>query len=185
MNLLSLDPALACGYRCSRTGGVWHLAGPQGEHPGARLLRLYQRLVAANKAWGPFTDIVAEEAASGSKGRDTALFHAEILGVIKLAASVIRATVHTYHNATIKAFACKGNAKKHDMLAAYRRHFGETAQDDNEADARFLWLLAKQDARRGWVDSVEERKKAKHRERAAKKRRAKVEQLPLFAGRGA
>ncbi len=163
MIVLALDPALSCGFACNAPSGlvygVWPLGGRGVEHPGNRLIRLRQEILAAHEAW-KFERLAMEDASFGAINRETQAQHNELRGIIRMTAAELNVPVRAYKPNTIKKFATGfGHAKKDQMIRALQTHFGIVTASSDEADAVFILKLAEQEADRPRIVAPPVRKK--------------------------
>lgn len=140
VRILALDPAATCGYAHScGEYGVWHLTSRTDDHPGKRLQRMRQYLLAAKTDWG--YDVIAfEDATFGSHHAATQALHNRLAGVIELTAEQLGVSLLPVNPATLKKFATgNGRAKKYQMIGAAKMILGIETLSDDVADA--LWVL--------------------------------------------
>jgi Holliday junction resolvasome RuvABC endonuclease subunit len=148
LRIFALDPAALTGW-CYNDGqhrlyGRVKVTSEADVHPGDRNVRFLDwltRMLAQHPS-----DLVAyEEAGFGaSNNPHIAAMHAELRGLIKIAACDKGIRCVPLNIGTIKKFATgSGHAKKPQMIAAAERFFGLTGLDDNEADAVFIEALAR------------------------------------------
>jgi len=145
--ILALDPATLTGY-CHGLGkkyfsGTWNIQAPG--HFGNKLRQFYGFLCDFHES-RPFARIAIEDAMQGSRARATMAFHSYLRGMVYFfAAEHGNLPVAMVNPMTLKKFACNdGKAKKADVIRACRMH-GFTPEDDNEADAIMICLMAQQD----------------------------------------
>lgn len=135
--MLALDLATSTGWAIDGASGTWDLAPGRGESPGMRFVRLRAKLNWVLTAY-PFLRLVVIEQAHHRGGAATAIC-AGLAAIVQEWCAVHELNHAAVHTATLKKHATgRGNAKKHEMIAAARER-GWNPVDDNEADA--LWLL--------------------------------------------
>lgn len=165
MKILAIDPATQCGWAQTDTdwfsaagtkprlfSGVWNLALRKDESTGMKLVRFRAKLDEMFLACGGFDLVVFEAARHAMPKMQGALVHqAKIQGVLEewcsdKALGGAKLEYRGYSPSEIKKFATgKGNAKKQDMLAVVATRWNFVTQDDNEADAIALLMLAVND----------------------------------------
>ena len=142
MNILALDIATKTGWKTKTASGTWDLKPNRGESLGMRVVRFNSKvreLIELEKI-----DLVAYERPSGMH-KSSIMVESEMIGVLMLLCTELGIDYACYSAPEIKKFATgKGNAKKPDMVQA-AIDLGYHPQDDNEADAIFLYLLAVKD----------------------------------------
>jgi len=153
--ILALDPANRTGWAYVGAGGLrlygaWNIAKPGDSHPGARLRRFSEGLAEFLQKF-PADVIACEDAHFGTVNHETAAMHAELRGLIKLAAVTVGAEYVAYKPSTIKKFATGyGRAKKPQMIRAAKTVLGVDTDDDNIADALFILELARRPVADRW-----------------------------------
>lgn len=146
MKILALDPATKCGWAHSAgPSGTFDLSIRRDESAGMRLIRLEGKL---NEVFsGSGIDLVVYEAArhAAPKMQSALVIQAMIQGVLVAWCEKKGLQYRGYSPSEIKKHATgKGNASKDQMIAAAKKKFNLTG-DDNEADALWLLDLAKRD----------------------------------------
>jgi Holliday junction resolvasome RuvABC endonuclease subunit len=140
--ILALDIATKTGWACNHPeqSGVENFAIRRDESPGMRFVRFEIWLNDILKQINP--DIVVFEQAHHRNGATTECLLGLITTMLKVCAE--RKINHiSYHTATIKKHATgRGNAKKPDMMQAFREKWGREPIDDNHCDACFILDLA-------------------------------------------
>lgn len=148
--ILAIDPATVCGWAAltgaTLSGGTWDLSIRRDESGGMRVVRFEAKL---NEIAGAYRiGLVVFEAARNCAPRmqGALVVQAELQGVLKLWCERRRIAYRGYSPSEIKKYATgKGNANKEAMVAAARQRWPEFKGDDNEADARWLVILAERD----------------------------------------
>ena len=157
--ILALDIATSTGWAVSRPGaaiplatrdnvnepiidsGVWHL--PSGKSD--RIVGLWHHILDTGSKHR--VSAICAEAPFMGKSAKVIMTLAELGGVARLISKLQRIPFYLVQPSEIKKFATsKGNASKDDMIHAGELR-GWDVEDDNEADARWLSLLA---IDRGW-----------------------------------
>jgi Holliday junction resolvasome RuvABC endonuclease subunit len=142
IRILALDPATHCGWATSvAVFGVWDLTPKRDESAGMRLIRLRSKL----------QEVIESEAINlvvferpGGRNTGAVIVQSEIQGQIKTVCEDKHINYRAYSSKEIKTFATgKGNAGKPAMIAAARAKLGYIRNNDNEADALWLLMLAK------------------------------------------
>lgn len=148
MRILGIDPGTRCGYALFESddillSGVWDLSGRRHEGGGMRYLRLRHFL---SEALAGVTSVAYEEVRHHI-GTDAAHVYGGIVAVISAECEALRVPYVGIPVGTVKKYATgKGNAKKDAMIeAASARWPGYRCIDDNEADARFIAMVAARD----------------------------------------
>jgi Holliday junction resolvasome RuvABC endonuclease subunit len=145
MKILAIDPATSCGFAIGDNKqllahGVWNLGA--GRPIEAQHRELENQLLNAIAAYDCGM-IATENAGFGSRNPAVQAMHNERLGVIRLVACRSGCEVRTFQPTTIKAYATgSGRAKKPQMIASLKTHFGIEIDSDDEADAIWIWHLA-------------------------------------------
>lgn len=147
--VLGLDPASSTG--CCRGGrlALWPLAEQhRGTHPGLRHRALAELLA---ESLSPEIKLVCyEKAAAGANNFGTAVFHAQLEGVILATCAVRRIATLAVAPTTLKKFATgSGRADKQQMIAAAKLHGATTGGSSDLADAYFAYLFGVQHLKRG------------------------------------
>lgn len=161
MRILGIDPGTKCGYAIFSDGlfgvgyglmpggpilasGVWDLGSRRHEGGGMRYLRLRSLL---SQALSAGVDAVAYEEVRHHTGTDAAQVYGGIVATISAECEALKIPYIGIPVGAIKKFATgKGNAKKDAMLEAAKKLWpGYTCVDDNEADARFIAMVAARD----------------------------------------
>lgn len=139
MIILGIDPANVTGW-CILDGseiecGTWRLVVSSEEHRGDRLSRFIEALRGLYVRTG-FELIAIENAGYGSNNAHTGAMHEHLIGMCQWFASQKSIRVIECNISSVKKFISgKGNAEKHEVIAAVNRHFGLSVSDNNEADA--------------------------------------------------
>lgn len=147
MNILALDLSLtATGVAYPDGTTALYKTSPLPDKADAakarRLIELERRIMDAIMAWLP--DVVVVEGFSyGSKGASVDQVYG--LGwVVRLAIVNLQFPLAVVPPASVKKYATgSGNAKKPDMRMAMFKFTGDDIQDDNECDAKWMWLMAR------------------------------------------
>lgn len=144
MKILAIDPATKCGFAHScGTSGTWDLSVRRDESAGMRLIRFEGKLNEVHNNVG--VDLVVFEAArNAGPGMQGALIRqAEMQGVLVHWCELLKINYRGYSPSEIKKYATgKGNSGKEVMMKAALARWPGFAGDDNEADARWLLMLA-------------------------------------------
>jgi len=144
INILAIDPAEKTGWAINnQIYGVWDLKLKRDESFGSKLLRFKSHLSESVEK-GKIGLIVFER----PSGRMPAaiMSHAKLVAMIETFGVENDIPTRGYSATEIKKFATgKGNSNKKVMLQYAVRKLKYVGNDDNEVDALFLLLLAKQD----------------------------------------
>lgn len=144
VRLLAIDPAERTGWAVSKTEyGLWDLKPKKDENFAFKLLKFKAKL----KEIIQLVEIntIVFERPSGFHA-SAVISHAKYVGIIELFATENNIPFKGYSATEIKKFATgKGNSNKEKMIAAAKDKLGYQGDDDNEADALWLWCLAADD----------------------------------------
>ena len=141
--ILALDVATNCGWATENASGCWNLGIKRDESSGMRLLRFREKLKEVIKLEN--INVVAFERSAG-RHQNAVITQSELHGVLKIFCEDSGMVYRAYSAAEIKKFATgKGNAGKPAMIAAAKEKLGYTGSNDNEADALWIYNLAKSD----------------------------------------
>lgn len=175
MNILALDPAGNTGWAHSNGQfGTWPLSAGKAslEQQHAYLERYLERAIETMGC----EMLATENAGFGSHNPEVQARHNERLGVIRLVAARRKIEMHAFNPGTIKLFATgNGKAKKPQMVAAVKRHFGITVTSDDEADAICILELAKRPD--CWASSSPAKKQGKRATATSKSGKRKEKTL--------
>ena len=142
-NLLAIDPATKTGWATVEDYGVWNLSKRKNESDGIKWLRFRSALDEVCTLAG--IDVVAYERPSG-RHTGAVIHHAKLVAIIEAYCADNGIDYAGYSASAIKKHATgKGNCGKPAMIAAAQEKLSYTGEDDNEADALWLYELA-------WVD---------------------------------
>lgn len=148
MRVLAIDPATNCGVAIADTSfvapmwAVWDLSTRRDESTGMKLLRLESKLVEIFDNGG-LGLIVFEAARFAAPKMQGALVHqAKLQAIIERFAERKGIPSRGYSATELKKFVLGGRGSKEDVIAAARKRWGYDGDDDNEADALGLLMLA-------------------------------------------
>jgi Holliday junction resolvasome RuvABC endonuclease subunit len=142
MKILALDIATKTGWKTRTSSGVWDLKPNRGESEGMRVVRFKSKVREIIDLEG--IQIVSYERPAGLH-KSSIIVASEMIGVLKDLCIELGVELACYSATEIKKFATgKGNANKDKMIEA-AENLEYKPQDDNEADAIFLYLLTKKD----------------------------------------
>lgn len=151
MKLLALDMATQAGWAHSDgPAGSWNLSVRKDESGGMRLIRFRAKLEEIRRAVGVQVVVYEQPRHRGTQminGRavntvQQVVVHSQLQGTLLVWAADNGIEYRAYSPSEIKSRATgKGNAAKAIVLEAARRHWPHCG-DDNEADARWLLVLA-------------------------------------------
>jgi Holliday junction resolvasome RuvABC endonuclease subunit len=142
VRILAIDQASKLGWALSTESyGVWDLTTRKDESIGMKLLRFEVKLLEVIEL-AQINLIVYERVAGRFK---SALIHAaKLVAIIESTCEKQGINYRAYSAKEIKQFATgKGNCGKPDMIKAAKEKLGYLGNDDNEADALWILMLAK------------------------------------------
>lgn len=141
IKILALDVATHCGWATETASGVWDLSPRRDESKGIRLVRFKAKLRELIEL--EQIDLVAFEMTAGFH-KNALIVQAELHGVLKLYLEENGIEYMSFTATEIKRFATgKGVAKKEVMIQTAKEKLGYTGNDDNEADALWIYQLTK------------------------------------------
>lgn len=141
LNILALDIATHCGFCTETAHGVWDLSIKRDESSGMRLIRFKHKLKEIFKL--EEINLVAFERTSG-RHKNSLIVQSELHGVLKSLCEEESIEYRAFSATEIKKFATgKGNANKTAMIEAAQTKLGMTSDDDNEADAMWIYEVMK------------------------------------------
>jgi Holliday junction resolvasome RuvABC endonuclease subunit len=142
-NILALDVATNCGWATENGSGCWNLGIKRDESSGMRLLRFRSKLkeiIELEKI-----NVVVFERSAG-RHQNAVITQSELHGVLKIFCEDNMIPHRAFSASEIKKHATgKGNAGKPAMIKAAKDKLGYKGNDDNEADALWIYNLAKQE----------------------------------------
>jgi hypothetical protein len=150
--ILALDCATRTGWALIDKGevlesGVQDFAKKRGESNGGMFLR-FRKWLEATMLGGfgpgprPIINPIVYEQAHHRGGAATEIC-VNLTGRVQEVAAYHNIEVVTYHTATLKKWATgKGRGDKDVMIKAAEKRAGKKVEDDNEADAILLGLMA-------------------------------------------
>lgn len=152
MKILALDPATQFGWAVHDGNdifdfGCWDCSSNAGELKGARFERARVCLYSAMLRHKP--DLVVHEQVRRHVGTQAAHVYGGLMAVIQLTCYDYKMESVGLNVSTIKKHATgKGNAKKHEMVAAAQDRWPNLRiTNDNEADAMWIADLAHKEYR--------------------------------------
>ena len=141
IKILSLDVATHCGWCTETAYGVWDLSIKRDESSGMRLIRFKSKLDEIVKL--EKIDLITFERTSGFY-KSALIIQSELHGVLKMFCEENKIQYRAYSAKEIKKFATgKGNANKLMMIKAAKSKLKYKGNDDNEADALWIYNLTK------------------------------------------
>lgn len=141
MKILALDVATKCGWCTETASGTWDFSIKRDESQGMRLIRFKSKIKEVVNL-EEITLIAFESAAIYAKHPN--LVQSELHGVLKVFCEENNIQYRGFTPSEIKKHATgKGNSGKPAMIAAAKEKLGYTGNDDNEADALWLYNLTK------------------------------------------
>ena len=160
MVILGIDPGTHCGWCVLHEdgridSGTWNLKGGRFEGGGARFLRLRTYLCQTLDLAKP--GLLVFEEVHNHKGTDAAHIYGGIVAVLTEECERRGLPYRGVPVQTAKKHATgKGNANKEAMMAAARSKWPGWAGDDNEADARWIATVAKDEMKGEAVKTAKE-----------------------------
>lgn len=157
MLILAIDPGAHLGWSLQGTNtevpedsGIYELGiGGVKEPLGLKLLRM-QTWLEGRLLRNVIGLIAVEHAARGSHNLDRLEEHGCYRGVIELVAARAELDVQVVNPSMLKSWATgSGRAQKSQMMSALKTMTGLEIRDDNEADAIWIGLFARQTVTRG------------------------------------
>ena len=148
MYILALDPATNTGWALHYNGrivaaGVWNLKPKRDSSAGMRAINLRTQLNTILKTTNGEPLLVAYEVVARHKGVHAAHCYGGLVSKIQEWCVDNGAEYAGWPVADIKRFATgKGNANKQAMIDAAAKIWNDFGGSDDEADARFLAMLA-------------------------------------------
>lgn len=141
MKILGLDPATHCGWAISQNiFGVWDLSIKKDESDSMRIIRFRSKLRELIEKEG--IELVVFERPGGFHTRSI-ITQSELQSQIKTICFDLKVDHRAFSSTEIKKIATgKGNANKEKMIAAAKREFNYQGNNDNEADALWIWYYA-------------------------------------------
>lgn len=141
MKILAIDPAATTGY-CSETeSGIWVVNLPKWKFSKGQKLEFFFNYLKPYITNNDIELVVYEK--PGGTHYNGLRSHANFEALILLACSQAGILAQEYSAKTIKKYITgNGNSKKEAVVQAVKK-LGYKPQDDNEADAIALYLLAK------------------------------------------
>ena len=141
LNILSLDVATHCGWCTETAHGVWDFSIKKDESSGMRLIRFKSKLSEIVKLEN--IELITFERTAGHH-KSALIVQAELHGVLKIFCEEHKIEYRAFSAKEIKVHATgKGNAGKPAMVKAAQEKLGLTTEDDNEADAMWIYDLSK------------------------------------------
>ena len=142
MRILAIDIGTSMGWACkdgkSLTSGTWDHSTRNHLHLGYKYVSIWERLEAFKKVRG-VPDLLVYERPGNLFGNARKVLPA-IQGILELWSLLNGIEIKSYLATEVKKYACKGNAKKEDMLkAASTRWPSKKFKTHDECDA--WWLL--------------------------------------------
>lgn len=140
MNILAIDPATITGWATKNGYGVWNLTKRPNESDGIKWLRFRNQLRELVELEN-ITVIVYER--PGGRHAGATIHHSKLIAIIEVLCAELGIEYAGYSSSQIKRKATgRGNANKADVIQAAVEILGYVGNDDNEADALWLYELA-------------------------------------------
>jgi Holliday junction resolvasome RuvABC endonuclease subunit len=163
--ILGIDPATKTGFACQQVGcnappvfGSWdysRVVTDETPNRSGHRLSAFREDLSTMVANNHVTLVAYEEAMWGTHNHETAAFHGEMRGIIKLVCAVHGIQHKGYNPGTIKKFwAGHGKAEKKGMMRACKTWLNLDVDDPDAADALAIMSLAIDELR---VDRIKER----------------------------
>jgi|SRR5215217_361902 len=143
VNILAIDQASNCGWASKNASGVWNFNTRKDESSGMKMLRFRAKLKEVC-ALEEINLVVYERVAGFHKA---AIIHAaKMVAIIESFCEENGIEYKAVSATEVKKYATgKGNANKEKMIEAARLKLGYEGNDDNEADALWIYQLVKQE----------------------------------------
>lgn len=143
MNLLAIDPATKSGWATAEAYGCWDISIRPNESDGIKWLRFKARLEEVCQLAN--ISIIVYERPAG-RHTNAVIHHAKLVAIIETFCAEHNIEFKGYSSTRIKKHATgKGNCSKAAMVLAAHELLGYDGEDDNEADALWLYSLAAED----------------------------------------
>lgn len=141
LKILALDIATHCGWATETASGVWDFTIKRDESSGMKLIRFKSKLKEVVKL--EEITLIAFERSSGQH-KSSLISQSELHGILKLFCEENKIDYRAFSAAEVKSHATgKGNSGKPAMIQAAKDKLGYQGEDDNEADALWIYNLAK------------------------------------------
>lgn len=143
--VLGLDMATKCGWavHCGESG-VKNLKPGTTQRPGARYQRLRNLLNLIKQKYPDITVVAFEQVIPFHKSGEAAEYARGCVAIVQMWCADANLPIRPVFPSTAKKFVTgKGNAKKHEVIAAVSA-LGFSPEDDNHADAIAIMLWASQ-----------------------------------------
>lgn len=148
--ILAIDQASNCGWCCGdNLYGCWDFRTRKDESAGMKMIRFRSKLREVIEA--ERIELVVYERVAGQHA--AAIIHsAKMVAIIETMCEELGIQYIAYSAGEIKRFATgKGNANKLAMIEAAKKKHGYEGDNDNEADAIFIYQLAKANYNHGAI----------------------------------
>lgn len=144
MRILAIDQASNCGWCLNYdTYGTWDLTTRKDESGGMKWLRFEAKLSEIHKITP--LDLIVYERPAGAH-QNTVIHSAKMVSIIERFCEANSIAYRSFSANEIKKHATgKGNAGKPLMVKAAQERFGMIGDDDNQADALWLYDLARKE----------------------------------------
>lgn len=143
MNILALDVATKTGWCTKTSHGTWDFKIKRDESSGMRLIRFKAKILELLKLEN--INVVVFERSAG-RHASSVIVQSELHGVLKSICEENNIQYKAYSAKEIKSYATgNGNASKTAMIKKAQEKLDSSVEDDNEADAMWLYQLAKED----------------------------------------
>lgn len=141
IRLLAIDQASNCGWCTAHASGVWNFNTRKDESAGMKLLRFRAKLKEVCEL--EQINLIAYERVAGF--HKNAIIHAsKMVAIIESFCEENNIDYKAVSATEVKKFATgKGNAGKQEMIASATLKLGYEGNDDNEADAMWIYQLLK------------------------------------------
>lgn len=143
MNVLAIDPATKTGWATASHYGVWNIKRKANETDGIKWLRFRKLLTEYVEEFS--INLIAYER-PGGRHSGSLIHHSKIVGIIEEFCAERNIEYKGYSSTQIKKIATgRGNANKAAVVSAAQTELSYTGDDDNEADALWLYELVCQE----------------------------------------
>lgn len=143
IKILAIDQASNCGWATKHAHGVWDFKTRKDESSGMKMLRFRAKLKEVCSLEG--INLIVYERVAGFH-KEAIIHAAKMVAIIESFCEENQIDYKAVSATEVKKFATgKGNANKDKMIEAAALKLGYTGNNDNEADALWIYQLVKQE----------------------------------------
>jgi len=136
INVLAIDQASNCGWCTKNAYGVWDFNTRKDESSGMKMLRFRAKLTEVCQIES--INLIVYERVAGQHA-NSIIHAAKMVAMIETFCEENNINYKAVSAGEVKRFATgKGNCDKKAMIASAKEKHGYTGNDDNEADA--IWI---------------------------------------------